>query len=226
MPSNTDAPSRPVRWSTRTSPSPVTVRPGATPRSKGIDVGQMLWLQRHGTVEQRRILWDWLEPQVRALADWLLRVELASDQAVVNALISDALDHASAYAPNIPVNVWLPQAIGERALMVWGRVNEAQQRALIIALLPRFNERGQRIGRREPLPRSTRANSEARYRAALERLPPLYRMVLVLTDVYAVSRPHMCEMLTSDPVGTRLLIHHARLAVTEFLFNQRPLDAD
>jgi hypothetical protein len=48
-------------------------------------------------------------------------------------------------------------------------------------------------------------------------------MTLVLADVYEVPRPHLAEMLARSEEATKLLLHHARLAVTEMLMSMETL---
>lgn len=182
-----------------------------------LSVADVLNITRLGQPEASRMLWSHLATHVRRLTDLLLDRTHAGQPAINDALLADALDHAADYAGNLPVSVWLPEAIGEQALLIWGRQDEDRQRLAIAAMLPRFDSHGRRTGPPAPSTMACRESAAGDYRAAFDLLPPLYRMTLVLADVCLVPRAHLAEMLSRDESATNLLLHQARLAVTEFI---------
>lgn len=205
------------------SHQPACCRASVDP-SRPLDVERLSVADVHAATrlsqpDARRLLWQTLAPHAQQLTGLLLDGALGGQPAVTDALLSDALDQASDFADNLPVILWLAEAIGERALMLWGRQDENRQRSTIAEMLPRFDDHGRRTG---PPTMSAPACTESaarQFRAAIELLPPLYRMTLVLADVYGVPRSHLAEMLARDEAATRLVLHHARLAVTETLLS-------
>ncbi|MDX2147920.1 MAG: hypothetical protein SFZ23_10390 [Planctomycetota bacterium] len=146
----------------------------------------------------------------------MVSADLASNDAVVGSLISDAIDRIGSYPPELQVGSWITQAVGRRVAAVWGKADLKLQHETIRSSLPAFDSAGRWVPRQPPL-REFASEEAGEAWAAIVRLPPIYRMAFVLRDVHGVPDRELTQVLGPCDIAVREIVHRARCAVAESL---------
>lgn len=124
--------------------------------------------------------------------------------------------------------VWLYKVAKNRCLMSRRRGKFAPKEALSLeALKPDWRELEKRLGNADGTPETSLLHQEnaKRLREAVQRLPPDYRLILVLHDMEELSDTDIAE-ITGLRLGTiRVRLHRARLFVRKELAQEdhRPI---
>ena len=119
------------------------------------------------------------------------------------------------------LSTWLHRIVINAALM---KLRGASRRpeASIEEYLPRFDETGHHADpvaewRVTPEAAMLSRQTRDRVRAAIERLPPSYRAVLVLRDIEELSTEETAEVLSLTRTAVKVRLHRARLALRTLL---------
>ena len=119
--------------------------------------------------------------------------------------------------------VWLYKVAKNRCLMSRRKSKFAPKEALSLgALMPDRHELENLSGGAEATPEvsAMRRESSKRLREAVQRLPPHYRLVLVLHDMEELTDPDIAEITGLRPGTIRVRLHRARLFVRKELARQ------
>lgn len=119
------------------------------------------------------------------------------------------------------LSTWLHRIVINAALM---KLRGASRRpeASIEEYLPRFDETGHHADpvaewRVTPEAAMLSRQTRDRVRAAIEKLPPSYRAVLVLRDIEELSTEETAEVLSLTRTAVKVRLHRARLALRTLL---------
>ena len=150
---------------------------------------------------------------------FLSRTEDAQD-AVQEAFLS-AFRSVAAFRGGSAVSTWLHRIVVNACLM---RIRGASRRpeTPIEDYLPRFDETGHHASPVEdwsvcPEKAMLSRETRERVRAAIEKLPPSYRTVLILRDIEELSTEETAEMLALTRTAVKVRLHRARLALRTLL---------
>ena len=155
-----------------------------------------------------------------AVARRFLRCEAESADAVQEAFIL-AFRALDSFEGNSALSSWLHRIVINRCLR---RLQGRNRRRTVSLndLLPGFDEHG-RHGR-PASPRVSaaehqliRSETRAQVRACIERLPALYRTVLVLRDIEEFDTDQTAARLGSTPGAVKTRLHRARQALRSLL---------
>jgi RNA polymerase sigma-70 factor (ECF subfamily) len=120
-------------------------------------------------------------------------------------------------------STWLYRITTNAALM-HRRARQRRPTESLEEFLPRFDENGQHAPEVAELEAASRADDlldgkllAAEARAALERLPDLYREVFVLRDLEELDTSEVASLLGIDAATVRQRVHRARLMVRGYL---------
>ncbi len=116
--------------------------------------------------------------------------------------------------------VWLYKVAKSRCLMSRRRSKFAPPQELSLEeLMPDRNELNQLSadGRINPESFAIRSEQAARLREAIQKLPPAYRIVLVLRDMEGLTDDEVAEITGFRPGTVRVRLHRARLFVRKEL---------
>jgi RNA polymerase sigma-70 factor (ECF subfamily) len=120
-------------------------------------------------------------------------------------------------------STWLYRITTNAALM-HRRARKRRPTEPLEEFLPRFDENGQHGPEAAELLLARRADEildgkllAAKARAALERLPDLYREAFVLRDLEELDTSEVAELLGVDPGTVRQRVHRARLMLRGYL---------
>jgi RNA polymerase sigma-70 factor (ECF subfamily) len=124
---------------------------------------------------------------------------------------------------------WLHRVVVNAALMKLRRRRRRREEA-IDDLLPLFDEQGQRVvDRPEWEPASDllvqRAETRARVRACIDRLPEAYRAVLLLRDIEELDTDEASRLLGITLHAAKTRLHRARQALRTLLARELGGDA-
>lgn len=132
--------------------------------------------------------------------------------------------------PNLPkfdspkaLVVWLYKVAKTRCLMSRRKSKFAPKQALSLEeLMPDRQELENLSGDGQPTPETTlmRRENAKRLRDAVQRLPPEYRLILVLHDMEELSDEDIAEITGLRPGTIRVRLHRARLFVRKELAKQ------
>jgi RNA polymerase sigma-70 factor (ECF subfamily) len=120
------------------------------------------------------------------------------------------------------VLVWLYKVAKTRCLMSRRRSKSAPARDLSLdELMPDRNELQQLSadGRFNPEDFAIRSEEAGRLRQAIQKLPPQYRIVLVLRDMEGLTDDEVAEITGLRPGTVRVRLHRARLFVRKELMD-------
>jgi RNA polymerase sigma-70 factor, ECF subfamily len=132
--------------------------------------------------------------------------------------------------PNLPkfdspkaLVVWLYKVAKTRCLMSRRKSKFAPREALSLEeLMPDRRELGKLPGKAENTPETALMRREAakRLRESVQKLPPEYRLILVLHDMEELSDEDIAEITGLRPGTIRVRLHRARLFVRKELARQ------
>jgi RNA polymerase sigma-70 factor (ECF subfamily) len=122
------------------------------------------------------------------------------------------------------LSTWLHRVVVNAALMKL-RSRRRRREEAIDDLLPLFDEEGQRVvDRPEWEPASDlllqRAETRARVRACIDRLPEAYRAVLLLRDIEELDTDEAARLLAITPQAVKTRLHRARQALRTLLMRE------
>ena len=155
-----------------------------------------------------------------AIARQFLRRSEDAQDAVQEAFLS-AFRSVGSFRGGSSLSTWLHRIVVNACLM---KIRGASRRpeTPIEEYLPQFDETGHHAGPIEDwavspekamLSRETRDN----VRAAIEKLPASYRVVLVLRDIQELSTEETAEILSLTRTAVKVRLHRARLALRGLL---------
>lgn len=120
--------------------------------------------------------------------------------------------------------VWLYKVAKSRCLMSRRKSKFAPEHELSLEeLMPDRNELEELTGdgKINPEAFAIRSEQSARLRAAVQKLPPQYRIVLVLRDMEGLTDDEVAEITGVRPGTARVRLHRARLFVRKELMRTR-----
>jgi len=118
------------------------------------------------------------------------------------------------------LSVWLYKVARNRCLMNRrGAKNARSKHVSLDELMPTHWELQELVESKEPNPETSvlRGESEQRLREAVQKVPPLYRMVLVLHDMEGLSTTEVARVTGLREGTVRVRLHRARLMVRQQL---------
>jgi RNA polymerase sigma-70 factor (ECF subfamily) len=161
------------------------------------------------------------EELVRRYSGRLLRAArrlLASEEdardAVQDAFVA-AFRAVGDFEASARLSTWLHRIVINASLMKL-RTRRRKPEEEIDAYLPRFLEDGHQVESSIPWT-EPRAELRTIVRDAIERLPEIYRVVLVLRDMEELSTEEAAEVLGATPNAVKIRLHRARQALRTML---------
>jgi RNA polymerase sigma-70 factor (ECF subfamily) len=161
-----------------------------------------------------------------ATARRLLRNDDDAEDVVQDAFIAAARGIHS-FAGEARLSTWLHRIVVNAALMKL-RGRRRRPEVPIDALLPSFDVDGHRLDARSAWETPSdelleRAETRAKVRACIARLPEGYRAVLLLRDIEELDTQETAAALGLTPNAVKIRLHRARQALRTLL--ERELDA-
>lgn len=155
-----------------------------------------------------------------AVARRLLRNEEDAQDAVQQAFLS-AFRALPAFNGQSRLTTWLHRIVTNAALMKL-RTSGRRPEESIEDLLPNFLEDGHHVEQFSEwsLPadaKMVRHETRAHVRAAIDRLPDSYRIVLLLRDIEELSTEETAQALGVTPNTVKIRLHRARQALLKLL---------
>jgi RNA polymerase sigma-70 factor (ECF subfamily) len=155
-----------------------------------------------------------------AVARRFLRTEEDCADAVQDAFLS-AFRSLEGFEQSSALGTWLHRIVVNACLMRL-RSRSRNREVQIDDLLPTFDETGHhshpvRPWEDDALARLTRAETRAHVRACIDRLPDLYREVLVLRDIEELDTEQTAQQLGINPGAVKTRLHRARQALRTLL---------
>jgi RNA polymerase sigma-70 factor (ECF subfamily) len=155
-----------------------------------------------------------------AVARRLLRQDEDARDAVQEAFLQ-AFRGLPSFAGRCLLSTWLHRIVVNVALMRL-RSRQRKPESLIDDLLPQYQPDGHHVEefdewRLPPADRLMREEVRGQVRAAIDRLPETYRMVLMLRDIEELETPEVAEMLGISPNAVKIRLHRARQALRTLL---------
>jgi RNA polymerase sigma-70 factor (ECF subfamily) len=155
-----------------------------------------------------------------AVARRFLRTEEDSADAVQEAFLS-AFRSLKAFEGNSSLGTWLHRIVVNVCLMKL-RARSRGREVPMDDLLPTFDDTGHhshpvRVWEDNALARLTQAETRARVRACIDRLPDLYREVLLLRDIEEIDTEQTARMLSIHVGAVKTRLHRARQALRTLL---------
>jgi RNA polymerase sigma-70 factor (ECF subfamily) len=172
-----------------------------------------------------------LEPLMERFASRVFRVARgicpsASDaEEVVQDVFLQLFRKAGSFEGRAALGTWLYR-IAVNAALNKRRGKRAELEESLEDVLPSYQDDGHRHGDRSflladwsAMPDEALLSREGRdvVRAAVERLPPHYRAVLVLRDVEELSSEQVAEIIGESVASVKSRLHRARMALRELL---------
>ncbi|MDQ2869676.1 MAG: sigma-70 family RNA polymerase sigma factor [Acidobacteriota bacterium] len=154
-----------------------------------------------------------------AVARHLLPSEEDARDALQEAFLS-AFRSLGRFRGGSSLSTWLHRILINTALM---KLRTARRRpeTPIEELLPKFDGQGHLVSAGTwatgPEAGALRAETRTRVRAAIDRLPTRYRIVLVLRDIEELTTEEVARALDLTPAAVKLRLHRARLALRTLL---------
>ena len=157
---------------------------------------------------------------MRVVAERLLRDPVLAEDCVQEALIN-AIQKIDTFAGRASLRTWLHRIVVNAALMklrTRRRLNEGS----IDDLMPAFDANACRIEApwqeiETPERILERAQSSDLVPRAIERLPDVYRIVLMLRDIEELSTRETAELLDCTENAVKVRLHRARSALKKLL---------
>ena len=155
-----------------------------------------------------------------AVARRFLRTEEDSADAVQDAFLS-AFRSVEGFEGNSALGTWLHRIVVNACFMRL-RVQSRRREVRFDDLLPPFDETGRHSRPIRPwedhaLARLSQAETRAHVRACIERLPELYREVLVLRDIKELDTEQTAQHLGINAGAVKTRLHRARQALRTLL---------
>lgn len=153
-----------------------------------------------------------------AVARRMLCREQDSEDAVQEAFIS-AFRSIGSFAGNSKLSTWLHRIVVNACLM---KLRSRSRQVSIETLLPQFDERGHHAtsyaewGESPVAPLKT-ADTRARVRACIDKLPEAYRTVVLLRDMEELSTQQTADLLGVTEANVKVRLHRARQALRTLL---------
>ncbi len=187
-----------------------------------------------GTLEQLRRgdadAWEALVrthgPKLLGLARRILGNERDAEDCLQDGLLR-ARAGIEAFEGRAALSTWLYRIVANSALMML-RSRKRRAELPIDGLLPAFDRFGHRIATRaavNPEDLVLRRESVALVREALDQLPDIHRVVLLLRDFEALSMQEIADLLEITVTATKLRLHRARAALKGMIEKPRPASA-
>ena len=134
-----------------------------------------------------------------------------------------AYRHLPSFRGESRLGTWLYR-IATNAALMHRRSRARRPSAPLDEYLPRFDARGVHVGTPAELQLPSRADEildrqllAEKARAAIERLPDIYRDAFVLRDLEELSTADVAQALDVDPATVRQRVHRARLMLRGYL---------
>ena len=158
-----------------------------------------------------------------SVARRLLRDEDEARDAVQEAFLS-AFRSIGSFEGQSLISTWLHRIVVNTALMRL-RKRRTRNETSIDDLLPKFTDDGSHASAPKPWNDASesaleREEDRAAVRAAIEKLPEIYRTVLLLRDVDGLSTEESAKLLGVTPNATKVRLHRAHQAL-KFLLDAR-----
>jgi RNA polymerase sigma-70 factor (ECF subfamily) len=160
-------------------------------------------------------------PRMLVVAGRFLRADDQRDDAVQEAFIS-AFRSLDTFAGGASLATWLHRITVNACLMRLRKLKRTDE-VSIEALLPRFKSDGHYATRVAsppddgPADAASRAETRARVRACIDRLPETYRAVLLLRDIEELDTDETAKLLDCTPGNVKVRLHRARQALRALL---------
>ena len=142
---------------------------------------------------------------------------------VVQDTFLQAYRHLGSFRGESKFSTWLYRIATNASLMI-RRTRARRPSEPLDDHLPRFDDNGRHSGTPAELQISSRAEElldrqalAVRARAAIARLPDLYRDAFVLRDLEEIPTAEVAEMLGIDAAAVRQRVHRARLMLRGYL---------
>jgi RNA polymerase sigma-70 factor, ECF subfamily len=155
-----------------------------------------------------------------------LACRLTSDTAAPDVLQEAFLQvyrHLPSFRGESRFGTWIYRIAANAALM-HRRANARRPAESLDAFLPRFDAEGRHLGTPAELQAPARADElldqrtlAEKAKAALARLPDLYRDAFVLRDLEELSTADVAQALGIEPAAVRQRVHRARLMLRGYL---------
>jgi RNA polymerase sigma-70 factor (ECF subfamily) len=161
-----------------------------------------------------------------ATARRLLGNESDANDAVQQAFIS-VFKSISGFNGDARLSTWLHRIVVNAALAQM-RYRRRRPELPIDDLLPRFDEEGRWASDVTPLSVARENLTDGRetqemVRHCIDRLPEVYRSVLVLRDIEELNTAEAAEMLAVTPNAAKIRLHRARQALKTLIERERGL---
>jgi RNA polymerase sigma-70 factor, ECF subfamily len=131
--------------------------------------------------------------------------------------------HAGSFRRESRFGTWLYR-IATNAALMQNRVRARQSAESLEAFLPRFDEAGVHLSTPAELQSAATVDElidrrllAEKARAAIERLPELYRVAFVLRDLEEIPTADVADVLGIEPAAVRQRVHRARLMLRGYL---------
>jgi len=159
-----------------------------------------------------------------AMARRLLGNEHDANDAVQQAFIS-VFKSISGFKAEARLSTWLHRIVVNAALAQM-RYRRRRPELPIHDLLPRFDEEGRWAGDVAPQSAARENLTDGRetqemVRRCIDRLPEVYRSVLVLRDIEELNTVEAAEMLAVTPNAAKIRLHRARQALKTLIERER-----
>ena len=159
-------------------------------------------------------------PALLRVARRFLRSEEDARDAVQDAFIS-AFKSIKSFAANSQIGTWLHRIVINSSLMKL-RSQRRRPEEDIETYLPRFQNDGHQVEPSVPWSESAEAvlqRAELRdfVRAAIDKLPEIYRTVLLLRDIEELSTEETAKLLGINQNTVKVRLHRARQALRAIL---------
>jgi RNA polymerase sigma-70 factor, ECF subfamily len=159
-------------------------------------------------------------PRMLATARRLLGNEPDADDAVQQAFIS-AFKSIGGFNAGAKLSTWLHRIVVNAALALI-RSRRHRRELPIDDLLPRFDDAGGWLDGTEPTvcgnehPMEIRENRQM-VRCCIDRLPEIYRTVLLMRDIEELDAAEVAEMLAITPNAAKIRLHRARQVLKKLI---------
>jgi RNA polymerase sigma-70 factor, ECF subfamily len=159
-----------------------------------------------------------------ATARRLLSNEHDANDAVQQAFIS-VFKSISGFNGEARLSTWLHRIVVNAALAQM-RYRRRRPELSIDDLLPRFDEEGRWAGDSAPQSAARENLTDGRetqemVRRCIDRLPEVYRSVLILRDIEELKTVEAAEMLAVTPNAAKIRLHRARQALKTLIERER-----
>ena len=175
---------------------------------------------RAGDSEAFRTLLDRYGPRLLRLARRFLNSEEDARDALQDAMVA-VFKSIGSFESNSMLSTWLHRIVVNAALMRL-RTKRRREEIDIEEYLPQFKEDGHQIEPSQPWTESAESMLERKelggiVRAAIDRLPETYRIVLQLRDIEEMTTEETAAILGITPNAVKIRLHRARQALRTLL---------